>query len=184
MICDLMSRHTGHVRKRWHSDQTCHKNKNWTGMDWTPGSEQLRRGVLVKISAIWPASELVLGVIFITAFIAWLAFTAPMRKCLSTCQCGCSADEEERLWATILNRILPFHFYFFKPQRRFLLKSHELRFNVLNPFASPATFHLFLHPSLTAPGLLGLLWSTCPFKMKTNKAYFNGVVVELMDELP
>lgn len=68
-------------------------------MDWTPGSKQLRRGVLVKISAIWPASELVLGVIFITAFIAWLAFTAPMRKCLSTCQCGCSADEEERLGA-------------------------------------------------------------------------------------
>lgn len=43
--------------------------------------------VLVKLAAIWPASELVLEVIFIAAFIAWQARTAPMRECLPICQC-------------------------------------------------------------------------------------------------
>lgn len=43
--------------------------------------------VLVKLAAIWPASELVLEVIFIAVFIAWQACTAPMRECLPTCQC-------------------------------------------------------------------------------------------------
>lgn len=43
--------------------------------------------VLVKLAAIWPASELVLEVIFIAAFIAWQARAAPMRECLPTCQC-------------------------------------------------------------------------------------------------
>lgn len=43
--------------------------------------------VLVKLAAIWSASELVLEVIFIVAFIAWRACAAPTRECLSTCQC-------------------------------------------------------------------------------------------------
>lgn len=38
--------------------------------------------VLVKLAAIWPASELVLEVIFIAAFTAWQARTAPVRECL------------------------------------------------------------------------------------------------------
>lgn len=43
--------------------------------------------VLVKLAAIWPASELVLEVIFMAAFMTWQARTAPMRECLPTCQC-------------------------------------------------------------------------------------------------
>ena len=42
--------------------------------------------VLVKLMAIWPASELVLEVIFIASFIAWQACSAPVRECLPTCQ--------------------------------------------------------------------------------------------------
>lgn len=37
------------------------------------GSCEEVRFVLVKLAAIWPASELVLEVIFIAAFIAWRA---------------------------------------------------------------------------------------------------------------
>lgn len=44
--------------------------------------------VLVKLAAIWPASELVLEVIFIAAFTAWQARAAPMREWLPTCQCS------------------------------------------------------------------------------------------------
>lgn len=50
--------------------------------------------VLVKLAAIWSASELVLEVIFIAAFIAWQACTAPVRGFLLTCHRH-SADEEE-----------------------------------------------------------------------------------------
>lgn len=44
------------------------------------GSCQEMQFVLVKLAAIWSASELVLEVIFIAAFIAWQACTAPVRE--------------------------------------------------------------------------------------------------------
>lgn len=42
--------------------------------------------VLVKLMAIWSASELVLEVIFIAAFIAWQARSDPVRGSLPTSQ--------------------------------------------------------------------------------------------------
>lgn len=50
--------------------------------------------VLVKLAAIWSASELVLEVIFIAVFIAWQAHTVPVRECLLTCQCHSASGEE------------------------------------------------------------------------------------------
>lgn len=41
--------------------------------------------VLVKPTAIWPASELVLEVIFIATFIAWQAHAASVKECLPAC---------------------------------------------------------------------------------------------------
>lgn len=58
------------------------------------GSCQEMKFVLVKLAAIWSTSELVLEVIFIAAFIAWQACTAPVRECLLTCQCHSASGEE------------------------------------------------------------------------------------------
>lgn len=72
-----------------------HQDEFQRGEKQTRGRIELQRAssceevqfVLVKLAAIWLASELVLEVSFIAAFIAWQAHTAPMRKCLPTCQC-------------------------------------------------------------------------------------------------
>lgn len=48
---------------------------------WRAGSCKEAQSVLVKLATIWSASELVLEVIFIAAFIAWQARTTPMREC-------------------------------------------------------------------------------------------------------